>query len=292
MWRSGTTYLHELLTASVDANSPRTWQCFDPSAFRLKAKPLSGRTVQRPMDAVLVDALSPQEDEFALMAAGADSAYRFFLDPRRWRELLPALHTEHWAASGLSAAWIRELSTFLGWCVEDPHKPLIVKSPNHLFRAKALKAIWPQAKFVWVVRAPEQVWHSNLRMWKAMAQRYALWFWQKGDLENFVEACFEAYLDVLVQLRGTNYAPIDSMVCYDELVRAPESTVTRIVAELDLLSGFRPDRLSATAERLQSYDRSGIAPAGFVGRHPLFASISKEHQSMLDQRNLLIPEYA
>ena len=87
LWRSGTTYLHELLGACPGIQSPATWQCLSPATIRLHSPPVAGRAVQRPMDAKRIDALSPQEDEFALLALGVPSVYRGFFDPRRLPEL-------------------------------------------------------------------------------------------------------------------------------------------------------------------------------------------------------------
>src|SRR5580693_155514 len=39
LWRSGTTALHELLTAATDWVTPQTWQCFAPSTCFLTQAP-------------------------------------------------------------------------------------------------------------------------------------------------------------------------------------------------------------------------------------------------------------
>ena len=231
-WRSGTTFLHELLTAGVGAEAPRTWQCFDPSAFLLRPAPGNNAAVQRPMDAGVISAHSPQEDEFALMARGATSAYRFFLDPRRWRELLPTLTPEFWQ-SDVSPAWLAELRTFLHWCVPGTNRTLVVKSPNHIFRAAALRRHWPEARCVWIFRDPEQLWHSNLRMWRAMVERYALWQWREDDLVQFVSACFRAYERLLGQFPGGHAA-----LRFEDLVASPSRCLQDVATRLNTKRGM------------------------------------------------------
>lgn len=195
-WRSGTTLLHELLAAGPRMAAPRTWQCMNPSGFRIVAPPAAGAAVARPMDAILVDALSPQEDEFALLARGAPSVYRAWLDPRRWEELLPALEQDTWLALPESQ-WLADWRRFLGWCMPDAAEHLVVKSPNHVFRLKALHGVWPQARFVWVLRDPADTWQSNRKMWRAMTAMYALWEGRAEDLDQLLFKAMSEYANAL-----------------------------------------------------------------------------------------------
>ena len=65
-WRSGTTYLHELLSLDERYASPSTYQCFVPHHFLLSQWWLS-RLIwlpsRRPMDNVKLGWKQPQEDE-------------------------------------------------------------------------------------------------------------------------------------------------------------------------------------------------------------------------------------
>jgi len=195
-WRSGTTLLHELLAAGPGMAAPRTWQCMNPSGFRIVPPPAGGAAVARPMDALLVDALSPQEDEFALLARGAPSVYRAWLDPRRWEELLPALEQDTWLALPESQ-WLADWRRFLGWCMPDTAGHLVVKSPNHVFRLRALHRAWPQARFVWVLRDPADTWQSNRKMWRAMTAMYALWEGRAEDLDRLLFKAMSEYAGAL-----------------------------------------------------------------------------------------------
>lgn len=195
-WRSGTTLLHELLAAGPRMAAPRTWQCMNPSGFRIAPQPHAGAAVARPMDAIRVNALSPQEDEFALLARGAPSVYRAWLDPRRWEELLPALEQDTWLALPESQ-WLADWRRFLGWCMPEAAERLVIKSPNHVFRLKALQRAWPQARFVWVLRDPADTWQSNRKMWRAMTAMYALWEGNAGDLDRLLFKAMSEYARAL-----------------------------------------------------------------------------------------------
>src|SRR5688572_22986659 len=79
-WRSGTTYLHELMVLDDRFSYPTTYECFAPNHFLITEgwfKKLFWFAVpaQRPMDNVKVGWDNPQEDEFALCGLGLPGPY-------------------------------------------------------------------------------------------------------------------------------------------------------------------------------------------------------------------------
>ncbi len=122
--------------------------------------------MRRPMDQVLVSGDSPQEDEFALMAMGVPSVYCGFLDPRRLPTLEEILDQAHWLSTG--PFWQQTLESFLSWCKEEGRDRLVVKSPNHLFRYRALALRYPRARFVWILRSPAQLWPKFILEYEQM----------------------------------------------------------------------------------------------------------------------------
>lgn len=195
-WRSGTTLLHELLAVGPSMATPQTWQCMNPSSFRLVPPPARSLSARRPMDAVLVSARSPQEDEFALLSRGVPSVYRTWIDPRRWQETLPALCQETWLNLD-DHEWFSDWREFLGWCMPSDAQALVVKSPNHVFRLKAIQRKWPRARYVWTLRDPADTWFSNRKMWQAMMGMYALWEWRLEDIDHLLFTAFNQYVATL-----------------------------------------------------------------------------------------------
>lgn len=232
-WRAGTTLVHELLAQAPDCSVPCTWQCMDPSLLLHPGAPAKGGAVQRPMDQVTVTPESPQEDEFALMAMGVPSLYRGFLDPRRLPELEGLLESSRWATDG---AWVETLKCFLAWCALPDRPRLVVKSPNHLFRFQALKARFPRARFLWVFRSSRDLWRSNLAMWRAMIERYALWRLPEGALECFLEKTLGAYADLLEGLLEEGALEGVPRLAFTALTADPEAQVRGMVEAL----GFPP----------------------------------------------------
>src|SRR4029078_9519508 len=186
---SGTTLLHGLLGTLGTVLYPATWQCMNASAFRLRRPPQSGRTVRRPMDDVSVDAFSPQEDEFALLALGVPSVYRGFFDPRRLDELAQWLEPDAWTAdrpAGWLERWLEFLAGVSGVAARAPSR-LLLKSPNHVFRIRALQKAFPNAAYISLVRDATVIFASNREMWTAMFERYALWHWEQRRLDLFLQ---------------------------------------------------------------------------------------------------------
>jgi hypothetical protein len=247
--------------------APRTWQCMNPSGFRIAGPPAARAAVSRPMDGMFVDALSPQEDEFALLARGAPSVYRAWLDPRRWDEVLPALEQQTWLALPESQ-WLADWRTFLGWCMPEGASGLAVKSPNHVFRLQALHRVWPQARFVWTLRDPLETWHSNRKMWRAMTAMYGLWQGRAEDLDRFLAKAMSEYA---AALRWAADALDPRTVCYldfDRLTSATAEVLQGLVGQLKLgrWESWLPllhARLSQSAGyRQETYADAPPLPAG------------------------------
>ena len=233
-WRSGTTLLHELLAAGPHMAAPQTWQCMNPSAFRLINPPqCDDGGVQRPMDSVIISLHSPQEDEFSLLANGAPSVYRAWIDPRRWEETLPALSQQTWLDLP-EKQWLTDWKDFLGWCMPADAHTLVVKSPNHVFRLKAIHRAWPTARFIWTLRDPVDTWLSNRKMWQAMVNMYALWEWRLEDLDQLLFHAFREYVHTLRWAMEAFGSEQMAVVGFDQLTERSPETLCKIICEMGL----------------------------------------------------------
>jgi hypothetical protein len=275
LWRSGTTSLHDLLGACPGMLHPATWQCMSPASFRLQQPPTRGNAVRRPMDGLMIDNLSPQEDEFALLALGVPTVYRGFLDPRRLPELTQWLNPDAWTADQ-PPGWVATWRQFLTGVVAGRCGRLVVKSPNHSFRIRALAQLFPRAAYVWLVRDPADTFFSNRKMWLTMFDRYAIWPWDPSVLDNFLCRAFEKAAECL-QL-ATAQLPRDRCVVvnFDELTKAPVATLDRINDRLHL--GNRED--IHTSAGFVAAAKAGYRAETYSGRdvpQPTRQAISQLH---------------
>lgn len=263
-WRSGTTLLHEYLCHDKRFGFPSTYACMQPHHFVLTqaaALRRPPRAVRRPMDDVRVSAASPQEDEFALLASGARSPYEALLAPGRLAEAL-ALGDPLSLSSQEMRHWRQTFSDFLnGVSVVEGGRPLILKSPPHGYRLATLRELCPDAYFVLIVRAPEIVYESTVRMWRTLFPVYALEALPPEDATRSAvledRPRFEAKLaEGLAGLNPNRTA----LVHYEELVRSPISVLGRLYEQLQL-GGF---------SQVESAIRAGSEiPAGYKARNAM-----------------------
>jgi hypothetical protein len=185
------------------------------------------------MDGLTIDTLSPQEDEFALLALGVPSVYRGFLDPRRLPELTRWLDPASWTDTrpeGWAAPW----AEFLAGVSAGRTGRLVLKSPGHTFRVDALAKLYPNASRVWLVRDPLDTFLSNRKMWLAMADLYGLWECEASQLDSFLCAAFVHASDCL--RRAARLLPRErlAVVHFEQLTGATVESLERLNRRLSL----------------------------------------------------------
>lgn len=225
LWRTGTTLLHEMLATVDGLVAPTTWQCMHPASFRL-VPPGREAVAIRPMDGLAVTTSSPQEDEFALLLRGAPSLYRGFLDPRRLPELAALL-------DGDDESFLPDWLAFLAAVQSETKGRLLLKSPNHLFRLNAIRAVFPEAPIIITMRDPVETWWSNVRMWTEMSALHGHWPAPDGCVEAFVTTAMRA--SALSFERLARSPPPRLAICqFAHLATDPADAASRLVMELEL----------------------------------------------------------
>ena len=205
-WRTGTTLLHELLAMDGRLRCPTTFECFTPNNFLISEtllKPWSGFTLprRRPPDNMQMGWDLPQEDEFALCNMGVPCPYwgiAFPNQPRQADGLFRVGPARRLPAPPLAAA----LRTFLARLTYKRPGRIVLKSPPHTFRLPILREMFPDARFIHLVRNPYVVFPSTVRLWKSL---YVLNSYQEptcADLEEQVLATFSRMHQRLEATRG------------------------------------------------------------------------------------------
>jgi hypothetical protein len=271
-WRSGTTYLHELMVRDDRFAFPTTYQCFAPSHFLISQWNVPYLMwfllpAKRPMDNMAAGFDHPQEDEFALCAMGAPTPYErmaFPNDPPPYMELLDMQDVDE-----------RDLKRFKDSLLEfvkkltlKTGKRLIMKSPPHTGRIKLLAEMFPDARFVHIVRDPLVIFPSTRRLWPALDAAQGFQFPRNEHLDEYVFECFERMYRGFESQRPS----IDpSRICdvrYEDLVRDPIGQVRAVYEKLEL-GDFEPVRkkLEEFVSKQKDYK---------VNRHELEPEITAE----------------
>ena len=239
-WRSGTTFLHELLSLDERHTSPNTFECIAPNQFLLTEKrmlPILQKKMprQRPMDGMEVGLDRPQEDEFALCNMGIPSPYLTIAFPRH-----PPAFPEYLDLRTLDEAarerWKNALLEFLQRVTlyRGTQRRLVLKSPTHTARVRTLLELFPGARFVFLVRDPYLVFASTMHMFDALYRTYGL---QHPPFPGLEEQVLDTYLRLHAAFEADrNLIPPGQLVAlrYEDLVAEPSGVLADLYRVLDL----------------------------------------------------------
>jgi len=237
-WRTGTTLLHELLILDRRHTYPNTYQCLEPNHFLLTERLITRWLTflmpsRRPMDNMAAGWDRPQEDEFALCMMGQPSPYLSIAFPNR-----PPAFPEYLDLDGITpnalTSWKQTFFRYLQRLTFKDGRRLVLKSPPHTARLKVLLDLFPDARFVHIVRDPYVVFPSTVNLWKSLSKKHGL---QTPRFEGLEEQVLTTFLRMNQRLEeGRPLVPASrfSEVRYEDLVRDPVNQLARIYRELEL----------------------------------------------------------
>jgi hypothetical protein len=175
----------------------------------------------------------PQEDEFALCMMGQPSPYLTIAFPNRPPQDPEALDLDRLpprARAAWKAAFVRFLRTLT---YKDPRR-LVLKSPTHSCRIPTLLELFPDARFVHIVRDPFVVFASTVNLWKSLYLTHGLQRPTFAGLEEYVFRTFTHLYDRLEE--GKRLVPAGRFheLRYEGLVCDPVAEMRRLYEGLGL----------------------------------------------------------
>lgn len=237
-WRCGTTFLHELLCSDPRHSYATTYECLTPCHFLLTERrftPVLKRLVPqtRIIDGTKAGIDRPQEDEFALCMQDAPSPYLGFAFPAGQRLYEKYMYPERLSPREMNR-WQRVFMDFLKRLIVMRPGRLILKSPVHTFRIRKLLELFPNARFVHIVRNPYEVVPSMIRMLNILPVAFAL---QKPDLSDLEDGVVNllSLLDRRFQETRALIPPGHlHEVRYENLVADPRSEMKKLYDSLGM----------------------------------------------------------
>ena len=257
-WRSGTTFLHELMIRDKRFSFSNSLHCFAPSHFLFTGwffTHLGGFLLpkQRPTDNMATGWLRPQEDEFGLLAMGASSPYLRIAFPNHPAPDTCLLDMVDVPEKKLRK-WKRTLKRFMQLLTFQSARRLVLKSPPHTGRLGLLKELFPDACFIHLVRSPYEVFPSTRRLWKSLDQVQGMQVPKHRELDDYVLSSLERMYDSFEAAR--ELVPDNQIIDirYEELVSDPIATLRSIydhfgIADFDSVV----DQLTTYCDQQKNY---------------------------------------
>jgi len=237
-WRSGTSLLHELLSLDPAHVAPTTYECFFPNHFLLTENHVPKLfkflvPPRRPMDNMRMSWDGPLEDEFAMCNLGHPSPYLTIAFPNEPPQHRDYLDMENVPPDAVHR-WQQSLLRFLKQITFRTGKRIVLKSPPHSCRVRVLLELFPDARFVHIIRDPFVVFPSTVKLWRRFYELQGL---QKPTFDGLEDYVFDNYLRLFAKIDEARSLVPPSQFCelrYEDLVKAPIDQLRAVYQHLDL----------------------------------------------------------
>lgn len=257
-WRSGTTYLHNLMSQNTNFAYPTTFQTITPGLFlkfEKQIKPIVAASLPptRPQDCIVLGADLPNEDEYGIGNISPYSFYHGWCFPKNRDYYYSFVHMNgvdnntiyDWKKIYLF--YLKKLTLY------HNGKQLVLKNPSNTARVKLLLELFPDAKFIHIYRNP---YYTYLSMKRNIEKEMTLYCVQKPmDQENFEIAMVEMYNRMYEKyFEEKKLIPKGNLVevRYEDLKDNPYEVIKKIYKELNL-QGFEKNE-----EKLKNYIKTQL----------------------------------
>ena len=236
-WRSGTTWMHQLLGCDPTLATARNAFTIAPQ-IALVTKPVlalwlkRSMTKTRPIDNVQWDFSDPQEDEVGLARLSFDTNMAGVAFPQDY-----LFHFKR-CVLGETRSFRSDLLYFckLTWLHDgDGKRQLLIKNSAHTARIRLLLKLFPKARFVVMKRAPMDSIRSLVRVKQTLAELVGLQA-PPSEATQVMETT-QAYDDLMrAYERDRELIPPGQLaeVDYDSFIHNPLHTVEGIYQQLNL----------------------------------------------------------
>lgn len=247
-WRSGTTFLANLLTRDEQFGYFNILQTYHPSTYIL-LKPFLhffGRKIipkQRPQDNIKIELDLPQEEDYAVANRSIYSMVHFIAFPRNYEKYFTRFGLFEGITEKEIGKWKKiYINEIKKAAFSANGKQLVIKTPINTARIKVLLEMFPNAKFVHIHRDPYKVCLSTQKVYRDFFPIYDLQYiaseneLQKVQLDVY-EGLYRKYLKEKDLIPKENFAEIS----YTDLTENPLETLKYLYQKLGIM-GFEDSK--------------------------------------------------
>ena len=243
-WRSGTSYLHNLISLDERFAHPTVWRVLNPHTFltteRYSAIVKLASPKTRLLDSMELGADMPFEDEFATCGtlcspflAEAFPRQADFYDRYLTFRTVPPEDVARWKESLL--LFYKKLTWKFG-------RPLVLKSPPHTGRIALLLEMFPDARFVHIHRHPFAVFRSTRGQARTMQRTLCLQTSNSPNLDARIIRRYRTLYDAFFEERDLIPDGRLHEIRFEDLERDPVAQLRGLYEALDIpgFEAFRP----------------------------------------------------
>lgn len=259
-WRTGSTFLHQMLALDEQFVTPTFFQAAFPESFIVSDRyfrPFMKALVKkRPMDNMKLGFDDAQEDEFALLKLTLDSPLLKIVFPGKHGYFINDFQDFN-PVEEKKEMWKKQLKSFCAKIRRDSGKTILLKNPAHSLRIPFLCGTFPRARFIHLHRHPYKVVASSLHLWKVLARDNQL----KGkpyspELKEITEGLIKFYTVIgrdLAELPDDRHCEVS----YEALEADPVAEVKGIYKALGLdFTAILEGRIRSFVEKEKDFKKN------------------------------------
>jgi hypothetical protein len=257
-WRSGTTYLHNILCQDPKMAYTTTFQSvFPDTLFSWIGRPLFEGFARilipgkRKGDNVILGTELPQEEELALGDKQPLCYYYCWMFPRNMQEFYERSIRFNGVSERDGSRWMDNYQLLMNKAMKNTKGDYFLsKNPANTGRVKALLERFPGARFIHIHRDPVEVFLSTRNFFEKMLPHLQL---QSVDFDSLEEDLVEVYRKLMQDfIRQRKEIPKGQLVelSFHELEARPMELVAHIYETLGMELG------EEAIEKMEAYIRS------------------------------------
>ena len=242
-WRSGTTFVHNVLSKDKQFGYTTTYHTVFPNLVLwgqsfFKSAMSAAMPTKRPVDGMELGVDMPQEEEVALSNMTHCNYYNFWFFPRDMMEYCHKYLTFRDATVAEKDEFKREFRKLVKISMENTRAArYLSKNPPHTARVKELLEIYPNAKFIYLIRNPYTVLESTRSFFYNTLKSLQLHSISTSELNTNI---VEVYKEVYHKYEADKHLiPTGNLVemRFEDFEKDPSTSTKRIYREL-LLDGY------------------------------------------------------
>lgn len=243
-YRSGTSYMHELMTKDDRLGYHTNFQMVLPEVM------LSGERILRPFFDFICRVFNIEDKvhrvRLSFRGPGEeDAGMTTLVNPRgaQWGYFFPKMALTHFQQYVLfenippseKKAWEEDFVFLLKKIsMANQNKQLVLKSPPNTARVKQLLSLYPNAKFILIHRNPYEVYTANKRFWEVTRQVYAVGGFGTIDVNGIIMDTYARTMDRY--LSEKDLVPEGQLIeiAYADFIQKPMENMQKIYKTLQL----------------------------------------------------------